>query len=46
MLSFQVDTIDEKLLQEFAYESRGNICPMQAVIGGTAAQEVMKVRFI
>jgi len=27
----------------FAYQATGNICPMQAVIGGIAAQEVMKV---
>jgi len=38
----KVDALDEKLLREFAYQSRGNLCPMQAVIGGTAAQEVMK----
>eukprot|EP00795_Rhopilema_esculentum_P000847 gene847-10594_t len=37
-----VDSLDEKLLREFSYQARGNVSPMQAVIGGTAAQEVMK----
>jgi len=31
------------LMRQFAYQATGNICPMQAVIGGIAAQEVMKV---
>lgn len=31
------------LLRTFAYQTTGNISPMQAVIGGIAAQEVMKV---
>eukprot|EP00794_Sanderia_malayensis_P007342 gene7342-8162_t len=38
----KVDEIDEKLLREFAYQSRGNLSPMHAVIGGISAQEVMK----
>ncbi len=38
-----MEDLDEKLLREFAFESRGNLSPMHAVIGGTAAQEVMKV---
>jgi ubiquitin-activating enzyme E1 len=37
-----VDELDEKLLHEVAYSAVGDLCPMQAVIGGIAAQEVMK----
>ena len=33
---------DENLIKLFSYLSRGNISPMNAVIGGTAAQELMK----
>lgn len=40
---FQVDEIDESLLRELSYQARGDLCPMQGVIGGIAAQEVMKV---
>jgi len=36
--------LNADLLRQFAYQATGNICPMQAVIGGIAAQEVMKVR--
>lgn len=39
----QVDEIDEKLLRELSYQARGDLCPMQGVIGGITAQEVMKV---
>lgn len=28
---------------QLAYNARGDICPMQGVIGGITAQEVMKV---
>lgn len=38
----QVDEIDEKLLTQLAFNARGDICPMQGVIGGITAQEVMK----
>ncbi|XP_047125803.1 ubiquitin-like modifier-activating enzyme 1 isoform X1 [Hydra vulgaris] len=38
----KVEQIDEQLLSEFASQAAGDICPMQAVIGGMAAQEVMK----
>ncbi|KJE96221.1 ubiquitin-like modifier-activating enzyme 1 [Capsaspora owczarzaki ATCC 30864] len=34
--------IDEKLLTLFAYGAIGDVCPMNAVIGGIAAQEVLK----
>ena len=37
------EKLDEKLLAEFAYNGSGDLCPMQAVIGGITAQEVMKV---
>lgn len=39
----QVDEVDENLLTQLAYNARGDICPMQGVIGGITAQEVMKV---
>ena len=39
----QVDKVDESLLTQLAYNARGDICPMQGVIGGITAQEVMKV---
>lgn len=38
----QVEEIDEDLVRTFSYVAAGNICPMQAIIGGIAAQEVMK----
>uniref|UniRef100_T1IJL7 E1 ubiquitin-activating enzyme n=1 Tax=Strigamia maritima TaxID=126957 RepID=T1IJL7_STRMM len=41
-LKCRVDELDEKLLVQFAYIARGDLCPIQAVIGGCVAQEVMK----
>jgi len=38
--------LDDDLMRQFAYQATGNICPMQAVIGGIAAQEVMKVSLL
>jgi len=38
----KVEEIDEKLLTMLASQATGDICPMQAVIGSMAAQEVMK----
>lgn len=35
-------TVDEKLLTTFAKISAGEVCPVNAVIGGTIAQEVLK----
>lgn len=35
-------TVNEKLLTTFAKISAGELCPMNAVIGGTIAQEVLK----
>jgi len=36
------ESLDDKLLRTFASQAAGDICPMQAVIGGITAQEVMK----
>lgn len=41
---FKADNLDEDLLSKFAFTAAGDLCPMQAFIGGVAAQEVMKVR--
>ena len=38
-----MDEVDERLLTQLANNARGDICPMQGVIGGITAQEVMKV---
>lgn len=35
--------VDENLIRRFSYISQGDISPMQAVIGGITAQEIMKV---
>ena len=40
---FKVDELNEELLRDFAFGASGDVCPMQAVIGGTTAQEIMKV---
>lgn len=42
----KVDKLDEKLISLLACVSAGSLCPMQAVIGGIAAQELMKVQQI
>ncbi|KAI8895600.1 hypothetical protein BC833DRAFT_600708 [Globomyces pollinis-pini] len=34
--------LDEKLIKEFAYQARGDLPPMNAVLGGMIAQEVLK----
>lgn len=39
---FKVDSFDNDLLQNFAFNAKGNLAPMQAVIGSIAAQEVLK----
>lgn len=38
----KLENIDEKLLKQLSYISKGDVCPMQGVIGGIVAQEVMK----
>lgn len=40
----KVEEVNEELVLEFAEQARGDICAIQAVIGGISAQEVMKVR--
>ena len=35
--------LDEGKLRQFSFCCAGDICPMSAVIGGLAAQEVLKV---
>lgn len=37
-----MEDFSDELLHEFAYSALGNLCPIQAFIGGVAAQEVMK----
>ena len=41
--SGKLENIDEKLLKQLSYIAKGDVCPMQGVIGGIVAQEVMKV---
>ncbi|KAL3853736.1 hypothetical protein ACJMK2_017251 [Sinanodonta woodiana] len=38
----KVEELDGDLMKEFAYSATGDLCPVVAVIGGIAAQEVMK----
>ncbi|XP_048741886.2 ubiquitin-like modifier-activating enzyme 1 isoform X2 [Ostrea edulis] len=38
----KVEELDEGVMKEMAYTCRGDICPLAAVMGGVAAQEVMK----
>ena len=38
----RVEKIDERLLRLFSFVSIGNLSPMNAFLGGAAAQEVMK----
>lgn len=38
----KVEEVSDDLMRSFSYCAAGNCCPMQAVIGGIAAQEVMK----
>jgi ubiquitin-activating enzyme E1 len=37
------DQVDEKLLTQFSFLSAGDLAPMNAVLGGLVAQEVLKV---
>lgn len=41
--SAKVEELDEALLKKLAYISAGDLAPINAFIGGLAAQEVMKV---
>jgi len=38
----RVEKLNERLLHLFSFVSSGNLCPMNAFLGGVAAQEVMK----
>jgi len=42
--SAKQESIDESVIKYLSFTARANLCPMQAVIGGIVAQEVMKVR--
>lgn len=39
----QQDSLDEDLIRKLAYVAAGDLAPVNAFIGGLAAQEVMKV---
>jgi ubiquitin-activating enzyme E1 len=39
------DELNKHWIKLFAKTCTGDLCPMQAVIGGIAAQEAMKVRY-
>lgn len=39
----QQDNVDEDLIRKLAYVAAGDLAPINAFIGGLAAQEVMKV---
>lgn len=41
--SAKVEELDEALIKKLAYVSAGDLAPINAFIGGLAAQEVMKV---
>jgi hypothetical protein len=38
-----VEELSDDLMRNFAYNAMGDLVPMQAIIGGITAQEVMKV---
>lgn len=44
--SAKVEELDEALLKKLAYISAGDLAPINALIGGLGAQEVMKVSVI
>lgn len=41
--SVQQESLDEDLIRKLAYVAAGDLAPINAFIGGLAAQEVMKV---
>lgn len=41
----QLEQLDEAAVRNLAYTSRGDLSPINAFIGGLAAQEVIKVNF-
>lgn len=40
----QLEELDEAAVRSLSYTARGDLAPMNAVIGGFAAHEVIKVR--
>lgn len=44
--SCKVEKVDEDLMKLISFTASGSLCPMQAVIGGIVAQEVMKVFYL
>lgn len=44
--SAKVDELDEPLLKKLSYIAAGDLAPVNAFIGGLAAQEVMKVSLL
>lgn len=40
----QLEQLDEAAVRTFSYTARGDLAPINAFIGGLAAQEVIKVR--
>lgn len=40
--SKKLEELDEQLITKLSYVAAGDVCPIQAVIGGITAQEVMK----
>lgn len=44
--SAKVDELDEALLKKLSYVAAGDLAPLNAFIGGLAAQEVMKVSLL
>lgn len=40
----QLEELDEAAVQRLSYTARGDLAPVNAFIGGLAAQEVIKVR--
>lgn len=43
LLAVQQDNLDVELIRTLAYVAAGDLAPINAFIGGLAAQEVMKV---
>lgn len=40
----QLEQLDEAVVRNLSYTARGDLAPINAFIGGVAAQEVIKVR--
>ena len=44
-MAAKADELDDDLMREFAYSAQGDVCPVNAFLGGITAQEVMKVLY-